>query len=121
VHLVFLYERLARVGNVSHPLEAYTGPTVVDHEVLVYPETVRMVGGVVAENVAPDAVALVVVDIGVSDLDLRDGLQARTDEPEKVRILGGIAQLNTLEGAVGVGDACPIAARDVYRVEARVV
>src|ERR671920_1950032 len=118
VHLVVLYERLARVGNLAHLLEAYAGPTVVDHQVLMYPETVQMVGGVVAEYVAPQAVALVVVDVGVSDLDLRDGLQTRTDEPEKVRILGDIVQLNTVERAVGVGDARPIAARDVYRIEA---
>jgi hypothetical protein len=118
VHLVVLYERLARLGNLAHPLEAYTGPTVVDHQVLMYPETIQMVGGVVAELVAPQAVALVVVDVGVSYLNLVDGLQARTDEPEEVRILGGVAQLNTLERAVCVGDARPIGARDVYRVEA---
>ena len=120
MHLVVLDERLARVGNVAHPLKANTGPTVVDHEVLVYPETVCMALGVVAENVAPQAVTLVIVDVGVSDLNLVDCLQARTSKAEEVRILGGVVQLNTLERAVGVGDTRRVAARDVYRLEARV-
>jgi hypothetical protein len=42
VHLVILDERLARGGLVAYLLEAYTGPTVVDHEVVVYPESIWM-------------------------------------------------------------------------------
>jgi hypothetical protein len=81
VHLVVLDERLPRGGLVAHPLEAYSGPTVVDHEVVVYPETLWMCsgGGVLAVVVAPQAVALRIVNVGVLDLDLITRLQARAD------------------------------------------
>jgi hypothetical protein len=121
VHLVVLDERLARVGNVANVLKADTGPSVVDHEVVVRPETVWMVGRVPAENVAPQAVTLVVVDVGVFYFDLRDGLQARTRKAQEVRILGGLVLLYSVECATGVGDPGRITARNVYRKEARVV
>ena len=43
MNLVVLDECFARVGNVANPLEADTGPTIVDHQVLVYPETIQVV------------------------------------------------------------------------------
>jgi len=64
-----------------------------------------LAGGVVAVLVTPDAVALVVVDVGVPDLTLVDRLQTRTSKAQEVRILGGVVQLYAVEGAVGVGNA----------------
>ena len=84
VHLVILDERLARGGHLPHPLKAYTGPTVIDHEVVVHPETLQMVDGILAELVAPYAVALGVVNVGVLDLDLVTRLQARADKAQGV-------------------------------------
>ena len=71
-----------------------------------------------AELVAPQAVTLIVVDVGVSHLDLRDRLQARTDQPEEVSVISSVVQLDTVKRAVGVGDASPNGARYVYGVEA---
>src|ERR687897_406158 len=80
VYFVVLDERLARGGHAAYLLEAYAGPTVVDHEVVVYPETVRVTVRVVAEVVAPQAVALRIVNVGVLDLDLVTRLHTRSDK-----------------------------------------
>ena len=112
MYLVVLDERLARVGNLAHPLEADTGRSLLTTRLsCIQKPWGWSCSSESTELVAPQAVALVVVDVGVSDLNFRDGLQARTNEPEEVRILGGIAQLYTVERAVGVGDASPLITR----------
>jgi hypothetical protein len=81
VYLVVLDERLARGGHAAHFFEAYARPTVVDHEVVVHPETVRVAVRVVAEVIAPQAVASRIVNVGVLDLDLVTRLHTRSDKP----------------------------------------
>src|ERR687893_3158467 len=100
VHLVVRDECFASVG-AANALKADTGPTVVDHEVVVYPETVRMAGRVLAGVVAPDAVALRVVNVGVLDLDLVTRLQACADNAKSIRYEGISGELDAFEGPLG--------------------